>query len=77
MARPLHALGDVLVTVLAAVPVEACAVVVVDEVGTGGVVLARTHGALVDVELAVVALEAGALADADIRIDPVDAVASV
>ena len=58
-------------------PVPTVATVVVDEVVAGGVVAARRHGALVNVQLAVEAGKAGVCTVAGVHVDPVGALAAV
>ena len=77
LTRDTLTLGDVLLAVLASVAGVAVARVVVDQVVASGVVLARVGQALVDVDVAMLALVTRPLAVATVRVDPIDALAAV
>ena len=75
--RGASALGHVNLAILAFVSGKATARVIVDQVGTCGVVSARIRGALVNVELAMKSFKSGIVTKALIRVDSIDAKASV
>ena len=77
MARSRLALLDVLLAVLGRVARGAVAAVVIDQVDAGGVVTARSHLALVDINLTGLTSEAGVLTVAGEHVDAVRALPSV
>jgi sialic acid synthase SpsE len=66
-----------LITVLATVAIKACAVIIVDEIMAGGIVLAGAAGTLVNVELTVATFEASSVTNADVGIDAIHTSTSV